>query len=147
MTKARSILTVIAVILAIGSFWPSNLAAQGLFGTISGAVTDANGAIIPGATVTIVNVGTNVKATLNTNASGDYSVAGLNPGIYRVEASAKGFKNEVQNNIVLEVDGNPKVSFKLQIGTAAETVTVTGESPVMQTQELLRSARQSTSNS
>jgi hypothetical protein len=105
-----------------------------MFGTISGAVTDATGAVIPSATVTIINVGTNVKATLTTNASGDYSVAGLNPGIYRVEASAKGFKNEVQNNIVLEVDGNPKVSFKLQIGAASETVTVTGESAVMQTQ-------------
>ena len=90
--------------------------------------------MIPNAAVTITNVGTNVATTITTNGSGDYSVSGLNPGIYRVEASAKGFKNEVQNSIVLEVDGNPKASFKLQIGAASETVTVTGESAVMQTQ-------------
>jgi len=108
MTKTRSIITAIAVVLALGSFWPGNLAAQGLFGTISGAVTDATGAVIPNAAVTITNVDTNVATTITTNGSGDYSVSGLNPGIYRVEASAKGFKNEVQNSIVLEVDGNPR---------------------------------------
>jgi len=134
MTKTRSILTAIALVLTMGSFWSGNAAAQGLFGTIGGAVTDASGAVIPGATVKIINVSTNVETTITTNATGDYSASGLNPGIYRVEVSAKGFKNEVQNGIVLEVDGNPKASFKLQIGAASETVTVTGESTVMQTQ-------------
>src|ERR1017187_2930083 len=89
------------ILLALGILGASPLAAQGLFGTISGAVTDPTGAIIPGATVSVTNVATNVKMILTTNSAGEYSVSSLNPGIYRVEASAKGFKNAVQNDIVL----------------------------------------------
>jgi hypothetical protein len=130
-----SIYAAVAICLAIGVFSANPAGAQGLFGTISGSVSDPTGAIIPGATITVTNVATNVMTTLKSNASGDYSVSSLNPGIYRVEASAKGFKNAVQNDIVLNVDGNPRVNLKLQVGSSAETVTVTGESPLMQTQE------------
>jgi outer membrane receptor protein involved in Fe transport len=123
------------ILFALGILGASPLAAQGLFGTISGAVTDPSGAIIPGATVNVINIGTNVRMTLTTNNAGEYSVPSLNPGIYRVEASAKGFKNAVQNDIVLRVDANPKVSLKLEVGSATETVTVTSESAMLQTQE------------
>jgi hypothetical protein len=109
--------------------------AQGLFGTISGTVSDPSGGVIPNATVTVINTNTNVKTVVQTNGTGDYSVSSLIPGTYRVEASASGFKNAVQNNIVLRVDANPRVSLKLEIGSAAETVTVTSESALLQTQE------------
>ena len=135
MKLTNAIYTVVAILLAIGILGTNPLAAQGLFGTISGAVTDPTGAIIPGATVSVINVATNVKVMLTTNSAGEYSVSSLNPGIYRVEAGAKGFKNAVQNNIVLQVDANPKVSLKLEIGLATETVIVTGESAMLQTQE------------
>jgi hypothetical protein len=119
----------------MGSFWSGNAAAQGLFGTISGAVTDATGAVIPGATVKIINVETSVTIALTTNGAGEYTASSLNPGTYRVEAGAKGFKSAVRTDIVLEVDANPKISFKLEVGSASETVTVSGESAMLQTQE------------
>ena len=110
-------------------------AAQGLFGTISGTITDPTGALVPGAVIVVTNINTNVATRTVANGAGDYTVSNLNPGVYRVQASANGFKSAVRNNIVLEVDGNPKVSFALEIGSAAETVTVTGESALMETQE------------
>src|SRR5438270_8740920 len=100
---------------------------QGLFGTISGTVTDPGGGVIPNATVTVTNINTNVKVTVQTNGSGDYSVPSLIPGTYQVEAAAQGFKTALQTNVVLRVDANPRVSLKLEIGSASETVTVTGE--------------------
>jgi len=135
MRLRNALYAVMTILLAIGILGTRPLAAQGLFGTISGAVTDPTGAIIPGANVSVTNVATNVKVMLTTNNAGEYSVPSLNPGIYRVEASAKGFKNAVQNDIVLRVDANPKVSLKLEVGSATETVTVTSESAMLQTQE------------
>jgi len=82
--------------------------AQGLFGTISGIVTDSSGAAIPGATVKVTNVNTNVITTLSTNGAGVYSATSLNPGVYNVAAEAKGFKAAIAKNISLEVNASPK---------------------------------------
>src|SRR5271157_1632273 len=107
----RMLLLLVVFVLLQAVVCVPQAGAQGLFGTISGTITDATGAVVPGATVTVTNVRTNVKVKFVTNASGNYSVSSLNPGIYRVEVSAKGFKNAVQDGIVLEVDGNPKVTM------------------------------------
>src|SRR5205809_8046827 len=77
------------------------VAAQGLFGTISGVVTDPSGAVVPGATVKVTNIDTNVTVALKTNGAGVYNATSLNPGMYKVEAEAKGFKTAVANKIPL----------------------------------------------
>jgi hypothetical protein len=122
-------------LLSIVALNTPRIMAQGLFGTISGTITDPTGAVVPGATVTVTNINTNVKNVTIANDAGDYSVPNLNPGTYRVEASAKGFKTAQRKDIVLQMDANPKISLTLPIGSTAETVTVTGESAMLETQE------------
>jgi hypothetical protein len=115
---------------------PHNSFAQGLFGSISGVVTDPSGAVVPGATVKVINVDTRVTSVLKTNAAGVYNATSLNPGNYRVEAEAGGFKTSVANNIVVEVNSSPKVDLTLAVGQTSETVQVTGENtPILQTQQ------------
>lgn len=110
--------------------------AQGLFGSISGAVTDSSGAVVTGATVRVTNVDTNVTTTWRTNGAGVYNATSLNPGNYSVAAEAKGFKRAVANNIVLDVNSSPKVDLTLPIGQTSETVEVTAaNTPILQTQQ------------
>jgi len=109
---------------------------QGLFGTISGEITDSSGAVIPGATVRVTNVGTNVVTTVVTNEAGVYSVPSLNPGTYDVEAAAKGFESAVVKKVVLEVNLNVKEDFVLKVGTTSQTIEVTGtQLATLQTQQ------------
>jgi len=113
-----------------------DILAQGLFGTISGVITDSSGAVVPDATVKVTNVNTNIVVTLNTNSAGAYVATSLNPGVYDVEAGAKGFKTAVVKGVALEVNANPKINLTLEVGATVETVEVTGEnSPLLQTQQ------------
>lgn len=111
------------------------LAAQGLFGTIGGVVTDPSGAVVVGATVKVSNTQTNVVTTLTTNSVGAYNATSLNPGVYNVQAEAKGFKTAVVNNIALEVSANPKVDMVLEVGATTQVVEVISEAPLLQSQQ------------
>ncbi len=114
---------------------PVQAGAQNVFGTISGTVMDSTGAVMPGATVRVINVNTNVTVTLKTNDAGVYNAASLNPGVYRVEAEAKGFKTAVAKDITLAVNANPRVDLALQVGQASDVVEVTSAAPLLQTQQ------------
>ncbi len=135
MKTGNVIAVVIAGLVATGGLFTTQLDAQGLFGTIGGTITDTSGAVVPNATVVVTNINTNVKITLTTNGAGNYTAPDLNPGTYTVEASAKGFKSVVQNDIALQVDSNLRVSLVLEIGSTSETVTVAGTNILLQTQE------------
>jgi len=113
----------------------SRVAAQGLFGTISGVVTDQSGAVVPDATVKVTNVNTNVATTLTTNNAGVYNATSLNPGVYNVQADAKGFKTAVVKGITLEVSANPKVDLVLQVGATSQVVEVTAAASLLQSQQ------------
>src|SRR5215467_5581470 len=116
--------------------FPTHVAAQGLFGTISGIVNDSSGAVVPGATVRVRNVNTSVEVAVTTNGAGAYAATSLNPGVYDVEAEAKGFKTTIVRGITLEVGANPKIDLTLQVGQVAEHVEVTAENaPLLQTQQ------------
>jgi hypothetical protein len=81
---------VILILAALLVFFAPRIAAQGLFGTISGVITDPSGAVVAGAVVRVTNVNTKVAAQLMTNATGVYSATSLNPGVYDVEAGRRG---------------------------------------------------------
>ena len=121
--------------LMVAVFFATALIGQGIFGTISGIITDPSGAVVRGAMVTVTNTATNVSVTLTTNSAGIYNASNLNPGTYRVQAEAGGFKTGVINNIVLNVAENPKESMKLQVGQSTQTVRVTSESSFLPTQQ------------
>lgn len=98
---------------------------------INGQVTDAAGASVPNATVTIVNVGTGTNRNVQTNEEGNYSVSPLVPGNYTVTVEQSGFKRYVQN-ITLNVRDRRQVAIVLEVGAPTETVTVTDEPPLIQ---------------
>jgi len=107
--------------------------AQETRGTITGHVLDQQGGAMPGVSVTITNVDTNVSATLTTNSTGYYQAPLLLPGNYRVAAELQGFKTSVRSGVTLSVAQQITVDMALAVGAVSETVTVSGEAPILET--------------
>jgi hypothetical protein len=91
--------------------------------TLSGIVKDTDGAVVPGATVAVTNLATNVESRQQTNEAGSYQVGNLIPGRYRVDVELTGFK-KVSQVVTLEVSQRARLDLELAIGSFAETVTV-----------------------
>jgi hypothetical protein len=98
--------------------------AQAGRGSISGLVTDPSGAIVPGAKVTLLNHSTGVSQHSVTTAAGLYTFVSLNPGVYQVTASLKGFETVAQDNIKVTVDQVSTANIALLVGAVTDTVTV-----------------------
>ena len=100
--------------------------AQSSYGTVVGAVTDATGADVLGATVTLKNDGTeNAQSTL-TGEGGTYSFFNLAPGSYTLTVSQPGFKSSQRGEVDVQIGGFTRVDFSLQVGDVKQTMTVTG---------------------
>src|SRR5262245_38633114 len=89
-------------------------------GTITGDVKDSSGAIIPGATVTVTNTGTNATREMPSNEAGVYTFTALPPGPYTVKSELQGFKT-AQQGVELHVEQTIRVNFTMEIGTLSET--------------------------
>ena len=109
------------------------LVASGPTGTITGTVTDPSGAVVPKAKVIVRNEGTNATRDAETNDDGDYTVALLPPGRYRVAVETTGFRRSVFHGVSLDVDQTVRLDFALQVGATTEEVTVTETPPIVQT--------------
>ncbi|MBI2817404.1 MAG: TonB-dependent receptor [Acidobacteria bacterium] len=107
--------------------------AQVTTGTISGTARDASGAVMPGAGVSIRHVETGIARAVTTDAEGRYLVPNLALGGYEVEATMSGFQTQVRTGITLTVGQHAVVNFALQPGAVAESVTVMGEAPLVDT--------------
>ena len=131
----------IALALAIVAIAiPGPLQAQGLTGQISGTVTDATGAMLPGVTVAIKNVGTGLTRETVTSADGAFLFPDLLAGTFDLTAAIQGFKTYEQKGIVLGATERVRLrAIALEVGGLTETVVVTGESPVVQTTSGARS--------
>src|SRR6266542_5367275 len=117
------------------SFLLSSAVAQIQNGQFTGTVADPSGAAIPGANVTVTNLGTNLSVTSRTNDAGLYSAREMPLGTYKITVEAKGFKTTTDNNIVLNAGTTQHVDFKLQVGQAASVVEVTGEVAAVNTED------------
>jgi hypothetical protein len=114
----------------------SQLIAQStVTGGIIGKVTDQQGAVVPNATVTVTNIGTNNSVTVNSTEDGGYRISNLQPGTYRVETTVSGFAPAKADNIVVEVGRTTTVDLPLTLGTATAEVNVTAEAPVINTND------------
>jgi len=102
-------------------------------GTLTGTVTDSTGAAIANATVTATNNATNVSTSRNTTGSGQYTIAPLQPGVYTVDVTAKGFKTLRQDNLSIDALGSLGFNPVLTIGAATETVIVSAAPPALET--------------
>src|SRR5437763_5526114 len=103
-------------------------------GGISGTVSDANGAAVPGATVTVTNLGTNQSSTATTSESGSFSVASLDPGTYSTPVEAPNFKKAVVQKIKVDTASTAAVNIKLEAGAINEAVSITSETSLLNTE-------------
>jgi len=103
-------------------------------GAIQGTVEDPSGAPIPGATISLVNLATQVSATTTTDSTGSYRFLSLAPGSYKVTAKAQGFAT-AETTVSLNTSQNLNVPFSVEIGPTAEAVTVTAGGQLVNTAE------------
>lgn len=122
----------LVIVLFILFVMPEPAWAQVGAGTISGAVTDASGAVIPNAAVSLKNTQTGVVTELTTNTQGLYVAPGLAVGNYDVEVQAQGFKTHVRS-VVLTVGSQLVIDVGLTAGAVSETVNVTADAAQLQT--------------
>jgi len=100
---------------------------------INGTVKDSGGLPLPGVTVTMTQTDTGLVRDAVTSETGAYVITSLPVGPYRLEASLQGFRTYAQTGIVLEVNSNPTLNVTLQVGQLAETITVEGTAPLVET--------------
>ncbi|MBV8708157.1 MAG: carboxypeptidase regulatory-like domain-containing protein, partial [Acidobacteriaceae bacterium] len=103
-------------------------------GTITGIITDASGAAVPNAKVTITEDATGVSYNTQTNDSGNYNQPTLKPGTYTITVEAAGFQKAQQKNIVVNPGQPTGADIALQVGNASQTVEVQAAAPLLQTE-------------
>ncbi len=118
----------VAAFLCAGSFTAS--AQQGT-SEIGGKITDAQGGVLPGVTVVVVNEDTGLVREVTTGAGGHYLVSQIMPGRYRVSAKLTGFKGLDRRGILLAVGQTTTLDLTLEVGDLAETITVRSDAPVV----------------
>ena len=122
----RLLLSAVLVLLVVAPF-----SGQTNKGGIGGTVSDANGAQIAGATVTVTNLGTGQKVTVTTGESGTYSVQSLDPVTYSVAVEAKGFKKAVIEPIKVDTAGVATANVTLETGSISEQVMITADAALI----------------
>ena len=129
MLKSNSI----AVALFAAVFAAITGSAQDSRGMIFGRVLDPQGNPIPGASIAVTNVRTNITSTMQTNETGYYEASLLVSGTYQVSASAPGLKRSVRQGIELNLGAHVPIDVRLEIGSVNEEVTVNASSPLIET--------------
>src|SRR6516164_8952224 len=120
------------VLLAVAG--SSLLWGQANTASIRGLVTDPSDAVVPGATVSLVNSGTGVQAITKANPAGEYLFEFLSPGTYKIEVRSPGFKVFAHENMTLDLARQLRIDVPLEPGQVTETVDVTGQAPLVDTE-------------
>ena len=128
--RSRSALAASFIFFCVGF----TLSAQVDTGTILGTVTDATGAVIPGAKVTIRNEGTAFTQATTTSSSGTYVFTPLRIGMYTVEAEKEGFKRQRRAGLELNIQQQLVADFAMTVGEVTSEVEVTAAAPILQTE-------------
>ena len=126
-------LRLILLLVLLAGFCASLALSQTVNATLLGTVTDASGAVVPGAKITIMEVNTGIGRSGQANESGNYTFPNLPPGQYAVTVEATGFKKETRKGIDVIVNSTMRVDVQLQPGSMTETIEVTGAAPLLQT--------------
>src|SRR5712664_1017382 len=100
--------------------------------TLSGTATDASGAAVPNAKVSIKNSATGVVRDVTTDSAGFYSAPNLLPGVYDITVAATGFSSAVQTGLTLTVGASKALNIALQVGQVSERVEVTATAPAVE---------------
>ena len=129
----RRVVRTAATAAAIAVLWSGVAYAQAVSGTLLGSIADQGGLGMPGVTVTITETSTNISLTATTNDSGFYTFPSLKDGTYKVVAELSGFKRVVRDGIIVPVNTTIRVDLKMEVGALEESITVVGQSPILQT--------------
>ncbi len=121
----------VPLLLACVLLLPAALRAQIASGEITGLVTDATGAALPGVTVIVVDTATNRQWVVTTSADGVYAAPGLAPGRYRLTAELSGFTPAARDGVHVTTGEKAAVDFRLTVGSVATEVTVTADAPML----------------
>jgi hypothetical protein len=130
--KSRFAALLAALVLVVGA---SSAWAQSQTGEIFGKVADSSGAVLPGVTVTLTGPSLLQPQTATTSETGTFQFPRLNVGTYNVKFELAGFKTVIKENIQVTVDFSANVSTQLGVSAVQETVTVSGESPIVDTKQ------------
>ena len=127
--RHRLLSTIVAVLgLALSVWGQGSYRAQ-----LRGIVSDATGAVVANATVTIRDVGTNISSSAHTDNKGSYFFTDLRPSTYVLKVEASGFRPAERTGVVLAVDQESSLDFKLEIASVSETISVTTTQPLLDT--------------
>ena len=116
------------VLLSLASLAPV-LRAQSTNASLTGRITDPSQALIVDAKVAAISAGTDVRYETTSNVSGEYYLANLPPGAYRLKIEKPGFKKLIKPDVVLHVQDALAIDFAMMLGTASETISVEAGAP------------------
>ncbi len=127
------LLLICSLLIGVAGSLPSPAYGQVLYGSLVGTVTDQSDAVVPNATVSVVDSLTGQTRQETTDTGGRYSLANLLPGTYTVKATATGFRTVEKQSFVITPNTVGRLDFHLEIGESSQTVTVSGEAVQLQT--------------
>src|SRR5262245_21051935 len=128
----KSLLGRVAVAVLVLS--SASLAWAQIAGSLRGSVTDKTGAVVPGATVTLTSEATKFSRNVTTDAKGGYFFASLDPGTYTLKVEVSGFKSYESKNVRVSANTTTGVDVALELGNQSETIEVTAERNMIQTE-------------
>jgi len=131
LRRGRFVLAVSCLVVLFSSV----LRAQLYTGTVTGVVSDPSGAVVPAAQLQLVDEQKGFTFTATSDTAGDYLFRSVPPGSYKLLVQAQGFKSETRSGIKLDVNQNVTVNFSLQLGAATQSVEVTAQAPLLQSQD------------
>ena len=127
------VFVVVCSLTFVASVQPASAQTTGS-ATLRGTVKDPQGAVVTGATITLVNERTKSERRTKSSEDGTYTFTALSPGTYTLKAELQGFKTSVQSNLTIETSGTQGVDLTLEVGQPTETVTVTAGVDQLQTE-------------
>src|SRR5947207_3273676 len=127
---AMVLLTVTSLLLPVSR----SVHAQSVTAILVGTISDQSGAAVPKATLSLTRTGTNLRRTVVSNEKGDFTIPNLEPGSYQLIGEHEGFKRTVLEGIELLVNQTARVDVVLQVGAVAESVEVTGATPLVESE-------------
>jgi Carboxypeptidase regulatory-like domain/TonB dependent receptor-like, beta-barrel len=124
----------IAAFAWLGLQWFATPSQAQITATIAGTVTDQSGAVVPDADIKLVNDATQFARAIKTNSNGQYVATTIPPGSYSITVSKSGFQQLKRSGVQVAVATTLTVDLQLSVGTATQTIDVTGAAPLLQTQ-------------
>ena len=133
--SVRCTVVFVSAMIVTLSLAPAGLSQTSSTGALAGTVTDSKGGLVANTTIAVINEATHETKTVVSQANGNFLAPLLPPGSYRIEASQTGFKKLIRTGLTVIVTETSQVNLQLEIGLATESVQVTAEADILNTQD------------